>query len=118
MRWAAGQLAAVAEGALGEEAGAAARAEALAPLGGVARSWSAAEGRAAWHAWSTDADPPAAAAAALQPAPPLLFYCCGEAFSSHQGWMEGALETADAVLHMLLRDLDLDADAIQTERRS
>ena len=34
----------------------------------------------------------------LQPQPPVPVYICGEAYSHDQGWVEGALATADAML--------------------
>ena len=34
----------------------------------------------------------------IQPAPDVPVYICGEAYSTHQGWVEGALQTADMVL--------------------
>jgi monoamine oxidase len=34
----------------------------------------------------------------LQPKPPVPVYVCGEAYSHHQGWAEGPLATADAML--------------------
>jgi hypothetical protein len=37
-------------------------------------------------------------AAALRPFPDRAFHICGEAWSPRQGWIEGALETVDAVL--------------------
>jgi monoamine oxidase len=34
----------------------------------------------------------------IQPNPDVPVYICGEAYSGHQGWVEGALETAEQVL--------------------
>jgi monoamine oxidase len=34
----------------------------------------------------------------LQPKPPIPVYICGEAYSQDQGWVEGPLATADAML--------------------
>ncbi len=34
----------------------------------------------------------------LQPKPPVPVFICGEAYSHNQGWVEGALETADRML--------------------
>ena len=39
---------------------------------------------------------------APQPDPSLPIHLCGEVFSRSQGWVEGALETADAVASRLL----------------
>ena len=36
----------------------------------------------------------------LQPKPPVPVFVCGEAYSHAQGWVEGALATADAMLHL------------------
>jgi hypothetical protein len=36
----------------------------------------------------------------LQPKPPVQVFICGEAYSHNQGWVEGALETADQMLEL------------------
>jgi monoamine oxidase len=36
----------------------------------------------------------------LQPKPPVPVFICGEAYSHNQGWVEGALETADRMLEL------------------
>lgn len=37
-----------------------------------------------------------------RPIPDISLHVCGEAWSTQQGWVEGALETADAVLERQL----------------
>jgi monoamine oxidase len=55
-----------------------------------------------YHAWRTvpDFDLQKSVNLSIEPSPRLLpnVYIAGEAFSSHQAWMEGALETADLAL--------------------
>ena len=38
-----------------------------------------------------------------RPIPDISLHVCGEAWSTQQGWVEGALETADAVLERQLQ---------------
>ncbi|MGD9966550.1 MAG: flavin monoamine oxidase family protein [Hyphomonadaceae bacterium] len=63
------------------------------PSGAVARMWPA-----AWHGWKPGARSWRSAPAARQPVPGLAVFVCGEAYSTRQGWVEGALESADALL--------------------
>jgi Flavin containing amine oxidoreductase len=48
--------------------------------------------------WHLHVDSQHVSEAILQPKPPVPVYICGEAYSHNQGWVEGALETADALL--------------------
>lgn len=48
--------------------------------------------------WRLNEDSPAVFDDILQPNPDVPVYICGEAYSNFQGWVEGALETADAML--------------------
>lgn len=63
--------------------------------------------REAYHQWrpAPAFDLREAVAKAVQPHPIRLpqLYMCGEAFSSHQAWMEGALETAELATDAFLR---------------
>ncbi|MBV9429166.1 MAG: FAD-dependent oxidoreductase [Bradyrhizobiaceae bacterium] len=48
--------------------------------------------------WSLHADSWKVAKEILQPKPPFRVFVCGEAYSHQQGWVEGALRTADDML--------------------
>ncbi len=50
------------------------------------------------HHWQVGIDSDAAMAGMVRPLPDLELFVCGEAWSRRQGWVEGALETAEAVL--------------------
>ena len=48
------------------------------------------------------------------------FYCCGEAFSSHQAWIEGALETSELALNAFRHGFyehEVDGDFVVVEER-
>ncbi|MEX1018516.1 MAG: FAD-dependent oxidoreductase, partial [Litorilinea sp.] len=51
-----------------------------------------------WHSWNIHIKAWEAQAALRKPRPHWNVYICGEAYSSHQGWVEGALETAEDIL--------------------
>lgn len=51
-----------------------------------------------WNAWNVGVESWAVEAQIVQPVEGVAVYICGEAYSSAQGWVEGALDTADAVL--------------------
>ncbi|MGD9979543.1 MAG: flavin monoamine oxidase family protein [Hyphomonadaceae bacterium] len=63
------------------------------PSGAVARMWPA-----AWHVWRPGARSWRSAPAIRGPHFGLPIYICGEAFSEQQGWIEGALASAEALL--------------------
>lgn len=50
------------------------------------------------HAWNINTHSWELAPKLTQPHPPAPVYICGEAYSQNQGWVEGALETAETVL--------------------
>jgi monoamine oxidase len=56
---------------------------------------------AAYHTWNPGTRPFEAADAMIEPLPGVPLYVCGEAFSLTQGWIEGALQTADKVVEKL-----------------
>lgn len=58
--------------------------------------------------------------AMVNPVPGLPVYVCGEAYSSEQGWVEGALQTAELLLtrHFDLGPLPLPANAARAPRRA
>lgn len=58
----------------------------------------------AFNTWNVGVDADAVATAILQPDPSVPLYVCGEAYSHDQGWVEGALFTAEQVVEMLGAD--------------
>lgn len=50
--------------------------------------------------WPVNVDSVAVFRDILQPKPSVPVYICGEAYSNFQGWVEGPLETADAMLQL------------------
>uniref|UniRef100_A0A6C0ESW6 Uncharacterized protein n=1 Tax=viral metagenome TaxID=1070528 RepID=A0A6C0ESW6_9ZZZZ len=51
------------------------------------------------HSWSTNINSKKIAEKVINPLPNV--FICGEGFSHKQGWIEGALETACKVIHMI-----------------
>jgi monoamine oxidase len=66
------------------------------------RDWTADPFGGGWHFWKIGARSKEIAARMRQPAAPHPVYVCGEAWSHQQGWVEGALETADDLLENVL----------------
>jgi monoamine oxidase len=64
------------------------------PIGARARLWAA-----AWHVWKPGARSWETARVLRGPHLGLRAFVCGEAFSTQQGWVEGALNSAAALLH-------------------
>ncbi len=56
---------------------------------------------AAWHCWNPGARSWKVVQQIVQPLPEHEIYVCGEAYSWSQGWVEGALESADRVVDIL-----------------
>lgn len=54
-----------------------------------------------WNSWNIGVDSRRVKMDILQPAPGAPVYICGEAYSDAQGWVEGALQTADLMLEKL-----------------
>jgi lysine 2-monooxygenase len=65
------------------------------------RDWSADPYGGAFNTWNVNVDAEAVADAMLQPDPSVPLYVCGEAYSHDQGWVEGALDTAEEVVERL-----------------
>lgn len=63
------------------------------PTGGRVKEW-----KEAWHFWNVHARPWDATARMVRPISELNLFTCGEAFSLEQGWIEGALKSAERVL--------------------
>ena len=68
------------------------------PLCAFVQDWAASPSGGAFHLWAYGSDPQHAMASALQPIDNVGLHICGEAWSTRQGWIEGALETADLLL--------------------
>jgi monoamine oxidase len=67
------------------------------PILGLFMNWDWEPYHGGWHTWEVSGFPPwQAAHLMLEPVPGL--YVCGEAYSDEQGWIEGALDTAEQVL--------------------
>lgn len=54
-----------------------------------------------WNSWNIGVDSRRVKMDILQPDPGAPVYVCGEAYSDAQGWVEGALQTADLMLEKL-----------------
>jgi hypothetical protein len=72
------------------------------PGGSAFQHWGAEPREVAWHFWRSGANSDEIMDLAPQPDPSLPIHLCGEVFSRRQAWVEGALETADAVASRLL----------------
>jgi monoamine oxidase len=71
---------------------------AAAPKAGWFIDWSRLGEGAAWHAWAIGADCDGVRARMGQPQAAAPLFICGEAFAVPQGWVEGALSSAEMVL--------------------
>lgn len=69
-----------------------------APLRAAFVDWS--EG--AWHTWNAGVRSDDVMAAIVHPTPGARVWVCSEAFSASQGWVEGAMESAERALDQLL----------------
>lgn len=69
-----------------------------APSSGVFIDWSARPFGGGWHAWQPGWKSWELTGAMLAPVDGLPLYVCGESFSSAQGWVQGALESTEAML--------------------
>ncbi|MEA2608456.1 MAG: hypothetical protein QOJ75_699 [Chloroflexota bacterium] len=68
------------------------------PLGSAVMHWGSDPNETGWHYWSAGANSSDVIAAAIQPHAELELFLCGEAFSRLQAWVEGAFESAAAVV--------------------
>jgi lysine 2-monooxygenase len=68
------------------------------PVAAVYKDWAGDPFGAGYHAWATHVQPWLKYGVMLNPVPDYNVYVCGEAFSLDQGWVEGALRTAETVL--------------------
>jgi monoamine oxidase len=71
------------------------------PVGSAFQHWGADPREVAWHFWRPGSNSDENISLAAQPDGSLPIYLCGEVFSRHGAWVEGALETADAIVGRL-----------------
>lgn len=71
------------------------------PVSSAFIHWDEATRGGAWHYWKAGARSWEVKSRILQPLPDLDVYVCGEAYSTSQAWVEGALETAETVVRRL-----------------
>jgi hypothetical protein len=68
------------------------------PIASVFRDWSVDPYGGAYNMWKIHADSFAVSHDIVHPVESLPVYICGEAYSHDQGWVQGALETAEDML--------------------
>jgi lysine 2-monooxygenase len=71
------------------------------PTEAMLADWNAKPFGGAFHMWALNASPTQALQLARQPSPHEPIHICGEAWSSRQGWIEGALESVEQTLALL-----------------
>lgn len=71
------------------------------PILGVYRDWGGYPFGGGWHTWVVGSRPWEFEDARVEPTPGQGLFLCGEAYSKEQGWMEGALKSAELVLGRL-----------------
>jgi len=71
------------------------------PLGSAYRYWGSEHAQTAWHYWRAGIDSIDVRERITQPVPDVPVYLCGEAWSLAQAWIEGAFESAQAVVERL-----------------
>ncbi|MHB2020616.1 MAG: FAD-dependent oxidoreductase, partial [Candidatus Xenobia bacterium] len=69
-----------------------------APNGFLYKRWADPFLGAAYHTWNAGSQPSSTSDAMVQPMQNLPLYVVGEAFSTTQGWIEGALQQAEKAL--------------------
>lgn len=68
------------------------------PVAGLFLDWEDDPFGGGWHYWNFGVPSWKVAPRIRHPNPKVNIFLCGEAYSSHQGWVEGALNTAEMVL--------------------
>ena len=68
------------------------------PIASAFIDWGSVPFAGAWHVWNVGVRSWEVMPRITQPAPSERLYICGEAYSWSQGWVEGALESAERVL--------------------
>ena len=74
------------------------------PYSAAWMDWSGDPYGGAFNTWNVGVRPDQVAKQILQPDPSQSLYVCGEAYSFDQGWVEGALDTAEQVVTLLGAD--------------
>jgi len=74
------------------------------PVMALVRNWSAAPYYGGWHTWNAHTKPWEVMKNLSRPIKDVNLYTCGEAFSGEQGWVEGALKSAEMVMAQLRLD--------------
>jgi monoamine oxidase len=72
------------------------------PAGSAFQHWGADPREVAWHFWRAGSNSDDMIELAAQPDPSLPIHICGEVFSRHDAWVEGALGTASTVADRLV----------------
>jgi monoamine oxidase len=73
------------------------------PVGSAFQHWGADPREVAWHFWRSGNNSDEMMESAAHPDPSLSIHLCGEVFSRHGAWVEGALETAEALTTRILQ---------------
>lgn len=68
------------------------------PYAAACKNWADAPYGGGWHTWNIGVRSGPVAKRVRQPDPDYPVYVCGEAYSASQGWVEGALQTAERML--------------------
>jgi len=71
------------------------------PYVALAKAWTGELGDWGWHSWNPHTRPWEVIRALRRPSKANNVYICGEAYSCEQGWVEGALRSAEMVLKEL-----------------
>jgi len=72
------------------------------PIIGIFRDWAnEPDIGGGWHTWEVNKQGEDVSEHLAQPLKPEELYVCGEAYSSDQGWVEGALQSTERVLKLL-----------------
>lgn len=68
------------------------------PYDAAFRDWGDDPYGGGWHSWNIDVDATATMPRVIRPVDSEDVFICGEAYSTYQGWVEGALQTAEMML--------------------
>jgi hypothetical protein len=72
-----------------------------APIALILKHWADRPYQVGWHAWNVGARSWEIAGKLVRPFVDADLYTCGEAFSGEQGWIEGALKSAERMLESI-----------------
>jgi lysine 2-monooxygenase len=88
------------------------------PAGSAIQHWGADPREVAWHFWRAGSDSDEMMDLAAQPDASLPIHICGEVFTRRGAWVEGAIETADALAGRILGEPEPDDLDRSHERRT